>query len=238
MMKKFIKALKYEFGQLRRIIRSRAFISKGDKEDIINRFHKLYYDSALLGGTHKNTFFLGIPTRKCPLDVWLYQEIIYRLRPDVIIECGTSHGGSALYLASIFDLVDHGEIITIDIEDLPRPSHKRIKYLLGSSVSKEIVDKVKEMIKGKEKVMVILDSDHSKDHVFKELEIYNKFVTKGQYLIIEDTNVNGHPVYLEHGPGPMEALDEFLKNNNDFVESEEGSKFLLTFNPRGYLIKK
>lgn len=238
MIKKIVAAIKYELGHLRRIVRSRAFISKGDKEDIITRFHKLYYDSALVGGTHKNTFFLGIPTRKCPLDMWLYQEIIYKNKPDLIIECGTSHGGSALYMASILDLIGNGEIVTIDIEDLPRPPHSRIKYLLGSSTDPEIVKKVIERMKGKQKIMVILDSDHSKDHVLKELEIYNKFVTSGQYLIIEDTNVNGHPVYIEHGPGPMEALDEFLKTNNDFVESEIGSKFLLTFNPRGYWIKK
>lgn len=238
MLEKFVRLLKYEIKQLIRVIRSRAFISKGDREDIVTRFHKLYYESALIGGTHKNTFFLGIPTRKCPLDVWLYQEIIYKNRPDVIIECGTSHGGSALYLAAICDLVDCGEIITVDIEDLPRPAHKRIKYLLGSSTSSEIVNKIKQMIENKKKIMVILDSDHSKNHVLKEMEIYNKFVNSGQYMIVEDTNVNGHPVYPEHGPGPMEALDEFLKINNDFVVSEEGSKFLLSFNPRGYLLKK
>lgn len=238
MIKKLITALKYELGHLRRIVRSRAFISKGDKEDIITRFHRLYYDSALLGGTLKNTFFLGIPTRKCPLDTWLYQEIIYDKKPDLIIECGTSHGGSALYMASICDLIDYGNIVTIDIEDLPRPTHKRIKYLLGSSTDPKIVNQVKEAMVGKEKIMVILDSDHSESHVLKELRIYNKFVTKGQYLIVEDTNVNGHPVYLEHGPGPMEALDEFLKTSNDFVVSDIEHKFLLTFNPRGYLIKK
>lgn len=238
MVKKIAATIKYELGALRRVVRSRLFISKGDREDIVTRFHKLYYDSALLGGTHKDTFFLGIPTRKCPLDTWAYQEIIYDKKPDLIIECGTSHGGSALYMASICDLVGKGEILTIDIEDLPRPPHKRIKYLLGSSVSGDIVEKVKQALRGKEKVMVILDSDHSKDHVLKELEIYNKFVTSGQFLIVEDTNVNGHPVYIEHGPGPMEALDEFLKTNNDFVESGVGSKFLLTFNPRGYWIKK
>jgi len=238
MIKKFITVLKYELKHLRRIIRSRAFISKGDKEDIITRFHKLYYDSALLGGTHKNTFFLGIPTRKCPLDTWLYQEIIYKHRPDLIIECGTSHGGSALYLATICDILGEGEILTIDIEDLLRPPHKRIKYLLGSSISLEIIEKVKVAIVGKKRIMVILDSDHSEEHVLKELEIYNQFVTPGQYLIVEDTNVNGHPVYIEHGPGPMEALDEFLKTNDDFVESETGSKFLLSFNPKGYLLKK
>lgn len=238
MKNKIITAIKYELEVLRRLARSRAFVSKGDKNDIINRFHKLYYDSALLGGTHKSTVFLGIPTRKCPLDMWLYQEIIYRNKPDVIIECGTSHGGSALYMASICDLINKGEIITVDIEVLPRPPHQRIKYLLGSSTSIEIVNKIENLIKDKEKVMVILDSDHSQNHVFKELEIYNKFVTSGQYLIVEDTNVNGHPVYPEHGPGPMEALGEFLKTNNDFKIDEIESKFLLTFNPRGYLLKK
>ena len=238
MIKKIIAALKYESKLLQRIIRTRAFIKPKTQKDIITQFHKLYYSSALIGGTHKNTFFLGIPTRKCPLDMWLYQEIIYINKPDIIIECGTSHGGSALYLASICELVNHGEVITVDIENLPRAPHKRIKYLLGSSTAPEVVNKIKEMITSKKKVMVILDSNHSQRHVFKELEIYNKFVTEGQYLIVEDTNINGHPVFPEHGPGPMEALDEFLKNNNDFTIDEIGSKFLLTFNPRGYLIKK
>lgn len=238
MIQKISKAIKYEAKHLRRLIRSRVAISKNVQEDIVLKFHRLYYDAALTGGTHKNTSFFGIPTRKCPLDTWLYQEIVYEKRPDVIIECGTSHGGSALYLASICDLIGTGEIITIDIEDLPRPQHKRITYLLGSSTAPEIVEKVKALIKDKKKVMVILDSDHSKDHVLKELQIYNKFVTPGQYMIVEDTNVNGHPVYPEHGPGPWEALDEFLKTNSDFRESDTGSKFLLSFNPRGYWIKK
>lgn len=238
MIKKITKAVRYELGHLRRIVRSRAFISSAKQEDIITNFHKLYYNSALVGGTHKSTTFLGIPTRKCPLDTWAYQEIIFEKKPDVIIECGTSHGGSALYLASICDLIGKGEIVTIDIEDLPRPPHKRIKYLLGSSTSQEIFSKVKEFVKGKEKVMLILDSDHSRDHVLKELQMYSPLVTVGQYMIVEDTNVNGHPVYIEHGPGPWEALDEFLKTNKDFKQSEMNTKFLLTFNPRGYWIKK
>ena len=82
---------------------------------------------------------------------------------------------------------------------------------------------------------MILDSDHSQAHVFQELTIYSPLVTKGSYLIVEDTNVNGHPVCPEHGPGPMEAIEEFLKKNKDFVIDGEKEKFLMSFNPRGYL---
>lgn len=85
--------------------------------------------------------------------------------------------------------------------------------------------------------MVILDSDHSQSHVAKELASYPEFVTRGSYLIVEDTAVNGHPVAREHGPGPMEALDDFLKTNNSFEIDRSREKFLLTFNPRGYLRK-
>jgi cephalosporin hydroxylase len=85
--------------------------------------------------------------------------------------------------------------------------------------------------------MVILDSDHSKQHVLQELHAYAPLVTKGSYLIVEDTNVNGHPVFPEHGPGPMEALDEFLGQNSDFVVDRDREKFYLTMNPQGYLHK-
>jgi len=86
--------------------------------------------------------------------------------------------------------------------------------------------------------MVILDSEHCKDHVLKELQIYNSFVNKGSYLIVEDSDINGHPVRPGWGPGPMEALNEFLKENNDFVIDDSREKFLMTQNPRGYLKRK
>lgn len=207
-----------------------------DKQVIINRFHELYYDSGDI--TWKNTFFLGIPTLKCPLDLWIYQECIYELKPDIIIESGTANGGSALFLASICDLVNNGEIITIDIENkIDRPIHKRIKYLLGSSTSEEIVEDVKKLIKEKNKIMVILDSDHNKEHVLNELRIFGKFINKGSYIIIEDTNINGHPVFPQYGPGPMEAVEEFMKENKDFVIDRNKEKFYMTFNPYGYLKK-
>jgi cephalosporin hydroxylase len=204
------------------------------KRNIIDHFHKLYYESE--EKTWKNTFWLGVPAQKCPLDFWIYQEIIFEIKPDVIIECGTYGGGSALFLASICDLLDQGEIITIDIKSMKgRPEHKRITYLLGSTTSQEIVERVRDFIKNKNRVMAILDSDHNKEHVLKELEIYSSFVTKDSYLIVEDTNINDHPVNSDFGPGPMEAVREFLEENKNFMIDRLREKFYLTFNPNGYL---
>ena len=110
-------------------------------------------------------------------------------------------------------LINHGQIITIDIASKKgRPRHDRIAYILGSSTADEIVAQVQELIKGSKTVMVILDSDHTMQHVIQELRIYSKLVTLNSYLIVEDTNMNGHPVAPEFGPGPMEAVDEFLKD--------------------------
>jgi len=111
-------------------------------------------------------------------------------------------------------LIGQEKVITIDIEEREgKPNHKRITYIIGSSISEETVEKVKKLVKEGEKVLVILDSDHRKEHVLKELRIYSKFVTKGSYIIVEDTNINGNPVFPEYGPGPMEAVKEFLREN-------------------------
>lgn len=223
---------------LRNLIYHRVYIAPKLEKSIVDQFHKLYYDSHIFGKTWGNTFWMGIPIRKCPFDLWIYQEIIFKLKPDIIIECGTLYGGSVLFLASMCDLVDNGKVITIDIEDKEgRPKHKRIKYLLGSSTSEKIVKQVRKLISDKDKIMVILDSDHHKEHVLNELRIYSEFVTKGSYIIVEDTNINDHPVLPTFGPGPMEAVGEFLKENKEFIVDRSKEKFYLTFNPKGYLRK-
>ena len=208
------------------------------KQNIIDQFHRLYYDGYGKGLTWGNTFWRGVKTEKCPLDLWVYQEIIQDLKPDLIIETGTRFGGSALFMADVCTLVGNGRIVTIDI-DAPegRPQDDKITYVSGSSVAGDIVTKVKGMIEADTKVMVVLDSDHSKAHVFKELQAYAPLVSKGQYLIVEDTNVNGHPVADDFGPGPMEAVDEFLSSNSEFSVDDSREKFYLTFSPRGYLRK-
>lgn len=203
---------------------------------VVTLFHKLYYGRDKQ--TTFNTYWMGVPALKCPLDLWIYQEILFETKPDLIIECGTKRGGTAFFLASICDLVNKGRIITIDITDFPdKPNHNRITYLHGSSTSEEIVSRVRDLIKEGEKVMVILDSNHRRNHVLNELKIYNHFVTKGNYLVVEDTNINGYPVFSNYGPGPMEAVNIFMKKRSDFVIDREREKFMMTFNPRGYLRK-
>jgi cephalosporin hydroxylase len=202
--------------------------------DIIRACHELYY--ARKEQTWGNTRWLDAPVQKCPLDLWLYQEIIVELRPDLIIECGTGAGGSALYLASICDLLDHGRVVSIDIkEEVSRPRHPRITYLLGSSISPEVLAQVQQMADKVETILVILDSDHHCQHVLNELRIYSRFVTPGSYLIVEDTNLNGNPVAPDFGPGPKEATDLFRAENAEFVVDSACEKFMLTANPGGFL---
>lgn len=209
----------------------------GEPTAVVEQFHRLYYESE--AQTWKNTFFLGVRTAKCPLDLWIYQELLVELRPDLIVECGTAWGGSALYLATICDLIGTGRIITIDVADEPgRPSHPRITYVRGSSTSDEVVAMVHEQAAGAETVLVLLDSDHSYAHVRGELVAYSPLVTPGSYLVVEDTNVNGHPVLPEFGPGPWEAAEEFLATHPEFTVDNEREKFFLTFNPRGFLRRR
>lgn len=201
----------------------------------VDRFHKLFYFFSKR--TWENTHWLGIPLLKCPLDLWIYQEIVFELKPDLIVECGTGYGGTTLFLASVLDLIKKGRIITIDIQNIKKPPHKRIIYLVGCSTSETITKKVKQSVKPKDKVLVILDSNHSKNHVLNEINFYSQLVTKGSYLIVEDTNINGHPVLPNFGQGPMEAVHEFLKLNKNFKVDRKREKYFLSFNINGYLRK-
>lgn len=208
-----------------------------ERQSIVETFHALYYDEAAT--TWARTFWRGHPVLKCPLDLWIYQEILVETTPDLIVETGTFGGGSAFFLASICDLLDQGEVVTIDIDrQRGLPDHPRITYVTGSSVGDDVLAVVAERAKAAERVMVILDSDHSRDHVLRELELYGPLVTPGGYLIVEDTNVNGHPVLPEHGPGPMEAVTTFLETSTAFEVDRSREKLLFTFNPSGYLRRR
>jgi cephalosporin hydroxylase len=203
-------------------------------DEVTAAFHRLYH--ARGDRTYNNTYWLGVPVQKCPLDLWVFQEILFETRPDVLVETGTYKGGSAYFFASMFDLMGRGRVITIDIQDQPdKPRHPRIEYLLGSSTSPETVRQVRERIRPGERVMVVLDSDHKMAHVLEELRLYSGLVTPGNYLVVEDTHFNGHPILPRYGPGPMEAVEEFLRTAGGFEADREREKFGLTFNPRGYL---
>jgi cephalosporin hydroxylase len=208
-------------------------------DDILNNFHRSYFNARDFNLTWRNTYWLGHPILKCPLDLWLYQEILHKVRPSLIIETGTAYGGSALYLASICDLVGAGRVVTIDVTpQSARPSHPRITYIDASSTSPDTVDRVRSEIGHDDTVMVILDSDHRMAHVADELALYHSFVSPGSYLIVEDTNLNGHPVEPEFGPGPMEAVEAFLPSHPEFTHDAGMDKFLLSFNPKGFLRRR
>ncbi len=224
-----------ELRSIRGKVNRRLAHSPAQEAEILDAYHRLYYE-VLPHQTWQNTFWMGHRILKCPFDIWHYQEILHEVRPDLIIETGTCYGGSALVLAQLCDLLDHGRVITVDIEPRAnRPVHPRITYLTGSSIAPEIVAELTASARLERTVIVILDSDHAKQHVLEELRALSGLVTLGSYLIVEDTNVNGHPVNREHGPGPMEALDEFLSEHRAFVVDQRWQKFLMTFNPRGYL---
>jgi cephalosporin hydroxylase len=202
---------------------------------VVSDFHDLYYNGPPgEGHIFKRTYWMGVPCEKCPLDLWIYQEIFNEIRPDLVIETGTHLGGSALFIAHMMDLLGKGEVVTIDINPGVRPAHPRIRYVLGSSVDETLLASVLGD-RPAEVRMVILDSDHSKAHVNRELELLSPHVTVGSYLIVEDTNINGHPTHPAFGPGPFEALGEFLAGTTDFVVDPLREKFLMTFNPKGFL---
>ncbi|MDP8932026.1 MAG: cephalosporin hydroxylase family protein [Actinomycetota bacterium] len=209
------------------------------RKTIIEQFQRLYYHSA--DTTWRDTWYRGVRVWKCPLDLWLYQEILHDVRPALIVETGTAFGGSAYFLGDVCELLGRGQVVSIDIRPQPdRPEHSRVTYLTGSSTAPEIVARVRALLpaeRADSSVLVILDSDHARDHVLAELRAYGPMVTVGSYAIVEDTIVNGNPLYPSFGPGPMEAVDAYLAETEVFVVDESKHKFLQTFNPRGYLRK-
>jgi cephalosporin hydroxylase len=207
------------------------------RDTIVKQFHRLYYHS--YERTWKDTRYRGVTIWKCPLDLWLYSEMLHELRPDLIVETGTAFGGSAYYLGDLCDTLGlDARILTIDIADeAGRPEHPRVTYVTASSTDPAVVQQVRDAVPDGGTVLVILDSDHSREHVLDELRAYADVVSVGSYVVVEDTNVNGHPAYPEFGPGPMEAVDAFLAEDDRFVVDEGKEKFFMTFNPRGYLRK-
>jgi cephalosporin hydroxylase len=206
----------------------------------IRDFQLLYYHLRTPGGENwQRTSWMGINILKYPSDLWIYQELISWLKPDLLIETGTWSGGSALYLSHLCDLVGKGEVLSIDLSPQPNlPQHPRLTYITGSSTAPAVMVRVRQRAHNKQTIMVILDSDHTAPHVLHEMQLYHPLVTPGSYLIVEDSNINGHPAAPGWGPGPMEAVMQFMQENRDFEIDKECEKLLLTANPNGYLRKR
>lgn len=200
-----------------------------ENQELIDAFHRAFYGSRQ---THGMTFYDGIPILKNPMDLWVYQEIIWDLRPTLIVETGTAFGGSALYFARQMDRIGEGSVVSIDMEpNHMLPKHDRITYLVGSSTDRFYAKAIKACASTHPRVMVVLDSDHGKDHVLSELDLYAPLVSPGQFLVVEDTNINGRPVNVDWkgGPGPGPAVDEWLPRHPEFVEEPMARRYMLTF---------
>jgi cephalosporin hydroxylase len=210
------------------------------ENQIVEDFHRLYFNDVFDKQLRVN--WLGVEVLKYPTDLLVYQEIIHEIRPDLIIETGTHQGGSALFFASILDLIGRGQVISIDVATWNTlPHHPRITYLVGPSTSEDVLTEVARRAEGLETVLVTLDSGHTKPHVAREIDVYRRFVTTGSYLIVEDTKLNGHPVFTRYEPdlgeGPMEAVLEFLAKDQTFRVDRSRERFFLTSNPNGFLLK-
>jgi len=204
---------------------------------ITRKFQRLYYNSQVW----TNTTWLGVQSQQAPTDNWSMQELIVEIAPDYIIETGTLFGGTTLFYADVLSNVNpQGKVITVDIESSAGQASKRalwqqhVEAIIGSSVDPKVADHIAQEVQGK-KVLVTLDSLHTRDHVLKEMEIYSRLVSPGSYLVVQDTNINGNPVRSDFGPGPYEAVQEFLRTHDNFVVDRSREKFLLTFYPGGWL---
>ena len=227
--------------------------SLGEDHSLKNLGIKFLVDSADKKYSY-NFSWLGRPIIQLPQDMIAMQEIIWNTKPDLLIETGIAHGGSLIFYASLFEIIGKGQVVGIDIDIRPHnrkeiekhPLYKRIKMIEGSSVSPEIIKKVSEYSKGKERIMVVLDSNHTHEHVFKELELYSPLVSKDSYLVVFDTVIEDmsemgyvFPNRLwGKGNNPKTAVNEFLKTNPNFViDNDIENKLLITVAPGGYLKK-
>lgn len=197
--------------------------------------------------------WMGVPVIQFPADIMATQEVIWNTRPDVIIETGVARGGSVLFMASLLEIMGNGKVIGVDIDIRAHnresiethPMSKRITLIEGGSVDDNTVEKVRAEIPEGARVMVILDSDHSRDHVLEECRAYGPMVTEDCYLVVADTLV-GHlseeeaPKKRSHvwysGNDPLSAVNDFLEETDRFeVDPVINGKLVLSSSPGGYL---
>ncbi len=224
--------------------------SREGLEMVSSLWVKLYAQYKL---TH-NCTWMGVPIIQFPEDVMMMEELIWKVRPDVIVECGFAHGGSALFYASLMELMGKGIVVGVDVEIRPynriavqnHPMGHRVRMVDGSSVEAGTIDKIKAHICPGDKVMVLLDSNHSKSHVAKEIELYREMVSPGSYLVVMDGGQayvwdmpDGKPEWKQDNP--LAAIEDFMATplgQTEFEIDEHFTRLFVTSNPKAYLRRK
>jgi cephalosporin hydroxylase len=210
---------------------------------LIDDFHNLVYDSQ----DWDRMKWLGVHAEQNPNDVWSCQQIFFETKPDFVVEAGTNHGGGALVWATLLSVINRdAKVLTIDIADKHHAARQvplfqeKVEFFLGSSTSEQVFKAIRARVQDK-KVVVILDSNHTKDHVLAEMRLYGDLVSVGSYMLVQDTNINGHPAFPSYGPGPWEAVEAFMaaggRSQGGAVFEIDRSRELLffTMHPKGYL---
>jgi cephalosporin hydroxylase len=206
------------------------------------KYHIWYYTTKVW----ERTSWVGVTTYKSPADMWNYQEILFALKPSLVIEFGTAFGGSALFFASVMRQIGNRfKVLSVDI-NFERVDEKArrdadIELLTMSSTDDEVARRIaslREDYRGS--VFCILDSDHSENHVLAEMKMLRPLLCSGDYLVVEDSNINGHPVNPLWGNGPFEAIAQYFRlHPNDYLhDSQREAKFGFTFAPNGFLIRR
>ena len=231
--------------------RNREFIERMGADERLSGLTRDWFNASSHYEYSYHFKWLGRPIIQFPQDIVALQEIIWDVQPRVIVETGIAHGGSLIFSASMLELIGgEGRVIGVDIDirehnrvEIERhPLARRITMIQGSSVDDEVAQRVADEAKGDGPVLVILDSNHTHDHVLRELELYSPLVTRGSYLIVFDTVIQDMPAdFFPNRPwgrdsNPKTAVTEFLKMNSRFeIDREMDAKLQITVAPGGYL---
>ncbi|MGV0041993.1 CmcI family methyltransferase [Mycobacterium colombiense] len=205
------------------------------------RYHQWWYGN----GVYIDTSWMGVLCRKSPADMWNYQEILFELKPSLFIEFGSEHGGSALFFASVMRQIGRPfAMLSVDIShELLDPAARQdpdVEFMLSSSTDPAVAERIRQLrTENPGPVFAILDSDHTEAHVLGEMKLLRPLLAPGDYVIVEDSNINGHPVLPGWGPGPFEAIQAYEREFPDDYhhDRDREHKFGWTQAPEGFLIR-
>ena len=230
--------------------RNKKFEKTMSKDVEFKKLSQRWFDISLKYEYPYHFTWLGRPIIQYPQDILIVQELIWKIKPDLVIETGIARGGSLIFSASILELIGKGNVIGIDVdirkhnrEEIEKhPMFKRIKMIEGSSIDKKIVKKIFKLAERKKKILVLLDSSHTHSHVLEELKSYSPLVNKGSYVVVFDTVLEDMPKNSfpnrpwDKGDNPKTAVKEFVKKSNRFkIDVDIERKLMITSNPSGFL---